>query len=58
MRLASVVAEAREAHESATEALQRTQGALVQHLRLDLGWVEAHLPDHALAAAGADQLLN
>lgn len=58
LRLASVVAEARQRGLPAAEALQHAQPELVAHVQLDLDWLNAHLPDHALAAAGADQLLS
>lgn len=57
LRLASVVADARDQGQDAAEALGQCQAALVQHLQLDLGWLAAHLPAHALASAGADELL-
>ncbi len=58
LRLASVVAEARQRGLPAGEALLQCQGELVAHVQLDLDWLSAHLPDHALAAAGADQMLS
>lgn len=58
LRLASVVAEARQRGLPAGEALVHCQGELVAHVQLDIDWLGAHLPDHALAAAGADQLLS
>lgn len=58
LRLASVVTEARDAGVAADAALRQHQGTLVDHLQLDLDWLVAHLPDHALATAGADQMLS
>jgi len=58
LRLASVVAEARQRGLPAGEALQHCQPELLAHVQLDLDWLATHLPDHALAAAGADQMLS
>lgn len=58
LRLASVVAEARQLGVPAAQALQDSQAELVEHVQLDLDWLATHLPDHALAAAGADQMLS
>lgn len=58
LRLASVVTEARDRGLGASAGLQSTQPELVDYLQLDLAWLEAHLPDHALATAGADLLMN
>lgn len=58
LRLADVVTSARDLGIPASAGLQHAQGPLVEHLNLDLSWVDAHLPDHALATAGADLLLN
>jgi HD-like signal output (HDOD) protein len=58
MRLASTVTDARERGVDAGEALQAAQAGLVEHLKLDLAWVAAHLPAHALATAGVEALLH
>lgn len=58
LRLASVVAECREAGKDVSEGLLSAQGDLVVHLGLDLEWLERHLPDHQLAVAGVDALLH
>lgn len=58
LRLASVVAEARQRGVPAADAVLQCHGELVRHVSLDLDWLETHLPDHALAAAGADQMLS
>ena len=58
LRLASVVAECREAGSDVSEGLLSTQGDLVVHLGLDLAWLAQHLPDHQLAVAGVDALLH
>ena len=58
LRLASVVTEARDQGEDAVAALSTAQGALVDHLKLDLEWVASHLPDHATATSGAESLLT
>ena len=58
LRLASVVADCRAAGVPAPQGLRAAQGALVDHLALDLDWLEAHLPDHRLATACAADLMN
>lgn len=58
LRLASVIADARETGLSATEGLMQSQATLVSALHLDLDWLEAHLPDHRLAVADADALMQ
>lgn len=58
LRLASVVTDARELGVDVAAALVEVQGPLVEHLKLDLDWVTAHLPDHALATAGVEDLLH
>jgi HD-like signal output (HDOD) protein len=58
LRLASVVADCRERGEPVAYGLQLVQPALVAHLQLDIPWLEAHLPDHRLATAGAEDLLH
>lgn len=58
LRLANVVTEARDLGQEAGSALLSCQPELVHRMQLDLGWLAQHLPDHALAAAGADQLLH
>ncbi len=58
LRLASVLADAGEHGEPATDALRRTQSALVEHLRIDLDWLKDHLPDYRLAIASADDLMH
>ncbi|MDT7836501.1 HDOD domain-containing protein [Aquabacterium sp. OR-4] len=58
LRLACVVTESRDRGLSASEGLQTAQPALVEHLQLDLAWVETHLPSHALATAGADMMMG
>lgn len=58
LRLASVIADAREAGLSAADGLLQSQAALVHALQLDLDWLEAHLPDHRLAVADADALMQ
>lgn len=58
LRLASVVADCREAGLSVTEGLLSTQGELVVHLGLDLAWLEQHLPSHELAVSGVDALMH
>ena len=58
LRLASVIADARETGLSATEGLMQSQATLVSALHLDLDWLEAHLPDHRLAVANADALMQ
>ncbi|MEK8048884.1 HDOD domain-containing protein [Ideonella sp. DXS22W] len=58
LRLASVVTESRDRGLSASAGLLAAQPELVEHLQLDLEWLETHLPAHALATAGADMLMN
>lgn len=58
LRLASVIADAREAGVPAADALLQTQAGLVNLLQLDLAWLEEHLPDHRLAVADADALMQ
>jgi len=58
LRLASVVAECRERGEPVDLGLRATHAALIDHLQLDLDWLNAHLPDHRLATAGADDLMH
>ncbi len=58
LRLASVIADAGQSGEPAIDALRRTQPALIEHLQLDLEWLQAHLPDHRLATAGVDELMH
>lgn len=58
LRLASVVADARDMGLTARQGLQEAQPELLDHLRLDLDWLDAHLPDHSLATAGVDALLH
>lgn len=58
LRLASVIADARDRALPVSEALMQAQGALVEHLRVDLDWLEEHLPDHRLATAGVDDLMH
>lgn len=58
IRLAAVVNEARNLGMDAAAGLQQAQPELLAHLQLDLDWLTNHLPDHALASAGADQLLS
>ena len=58
IRLAAVVNEARNRGMDAAAGLQQAQPELVAHLQLDLDWLAGHLPDHALASAGADQLMS
>lgn len=58
LRLAGVIAEARERERDPMEALQSTHPDLVQHLKLDMDWLTAHLPDHRLAVASVDDLMH
>lgn len=58
LRLASVVTEARDAGWDACEVLGQRHAPLLAHLQLDLEWLAGHLPDHALASAGADTMVN
>jgi HD-like signal output (HDOD) protein len=58
LRLASVITDARERGLDELASLLEVQGPLVAHLQLDLAWLGEHLPDHRLAAAGAEELLN
>jgi hypothetical protein len=58
LRLAGVIAEARERDLDPIEALQSTHPDLIQHLKLDLDWLQAHLPDHRLAVASVDDLMH
>lgn len=58
LRLASVIADAREAGLSAADGLLQSQAGLVDYLKLDLTWLEEHLPDHRLALADADALMQ
>lgn len=58
LRLASVVTDARELGLDASASLLETQAPLLDHLRLDLAWLETHLPDHRLATAGVEDLLH
>ncbi len=58
LRLASVIADAREAGVSAADGLLQSQAGLVNLLQLDLNWLEDHLPDHRLAVADADALMQ
>lgn len=58
LRLASVIADCRERGEPVSYGLRATHAALVDHLQLDLAWLEAHLPDHRLATAGVEDLLQ
>lgn len=58
LRLAAVVAESRERHEPVAESLSALHGGLVAHLQLDLTWLDAHLPEHAMVTGGAEALLG
>lgn len=58
LRLASVVADCRAVGHNPIAGLRELQPELVQHLKLDLGWLALHLPDHGLVTAGADGLLH
>lgn len=58
LRLASVVTDARELGLDASASLVEAQGQLVEHLQLDLAWLDTHLPDHRLATAGVEELLH
>jgi HD-like signal output (HDOD) protein len=58
LRLASAVADCREFGVPLHEGLDDAQHALIAHVQLDLGWLQAHLPDHSLATAGVDSLLH
>lgn len=58
LRLASVVTEARDAGLDTGAVLTDRHGRLLAHLQLDLDWLAANLPDHALASAGADLMMG
>jgi HD-like signal output (HDOD) protein len=58
LRLASVLADAGRLGEPWRDALMRTQAELVEHLHLDLDWLQDKLPDYRLAIAGADDMLQ
>ena len=58
LRLASVIADAREQGLPVDQALVDSQADLVAHLNLDLPWLLQRLPDHLLATAGVDALLH
>ncbi|MCR5864810.1 hypothetical protein [Aquincola sp. J276] len=58
LRLASVITDCRELGVPVQDGLQLMQSALLEHLQLDLGWLEAHLPDHRLATAGVEALVH
>lgn len=58
LRLASVITDCRELGVPVPDGLQLMQSALLDHLQLDLGWLEAHLPDHRLATAGVEALVH
>lgn len=58
LRLASVVTDCRELGVPVEQGLVDAQGALVEHLRLDVDWLVKHLPDHRLATAGVEALVH
>jgi HD-like signal output (HDOD) protein len=58
LRLASVTADCRERGEPVHYGLRATQHALINHLQLDLDWLEEHLPDHRLATAGVEDMVH
>lgn len=58
LRLASVVNDCRELGLAVAQGVLDTQGDLVAALNLDLAALEAKLPDHQIATAGADTLLH
>jgi len=58
LRLASVITDCRELGVPVIDGLQLMQSALLEHLHLDLEWLDAHLPDHRLATAGVEALVH
>jgi len=58
LRLASVIADCREQGVPVREGLLMAQPELVEHVNLDLDWLEAHLPDHRLATAGVEAVTH
>ena len=58
LRLAQVMGEAGDRGLPALTLLVDTQAALVEHLRLDLDWLAAHMSPYETLTEGVDQLLH
>jgi HD-like signal output (HDOD) protein len=58
LRLASVTQEVRQHGRPLPASLMELQGPLVEHLRLDLVWLDARAVSHDEAAAGVAELLS